>query len=190
MDDLVQNYAAIPQSKRLSLVLLGVICLVGLYWVVFHQDAEDQLGFQRGRLSRETAEMSKKKAYLDNMSKYEARFNELQQNLEHARSVLPDTADVPQLLSQLGNKARQTGLQIDYFEPQGEEDKGFYSEIMFGMRLRGSFHEIAMFIDAVGKMDRIVNVTGISMTSPEAVNQKIIVQGEFTIKTYRFKKDG
>jgi hypothetical protein len=39
-------------------------------------------------------------------------------------------------------------------------------------------------------MDRIVNVTGISMTSPEAVNQKIIVQGEFTIKTYRFKKDG
>ena len=58
------------------------------------------------------------------------------------------------------------------------------------MKLRGSFHEIATFVDAIGKMDRIVNVAGVSMTNPKSVNQKIIVQGAFTIKTYRFKKDG
>ena len=116
------------------------------------------------------------------MAKYEARFKQLQQELAHARSVLPDTADVPQLLSHLGNKAHETGLQIDFFEPQEETDKGFYSEITFGMKLRGSFHEIATFVDAIGKMDRIVDVAGVSMTNPSSVNQKIIVQGLFDFK--------
>ena len=162
--------------------------MCGLYYVLVHQDVEDRLQYANQNFKKKQAQVVKKREYVQNMAKYEARFKQLQQELAHARSVLPDTADVPQLLSHLGNKAHETGLQIDFFEPQEEIDKGFYSEITFGMKLRGSFHEIATFVDAI-EMDRIVNVAGVSMTNPKSVNQKIIVQGAF-IKTYRFKKDG
>jgi type IV pilus assembly protein PilO len=50
----------------------------------------------------------------------------------------------------------------------------------------GSYHEIGNFIDSIGKLDRIINVTDISMTNPKTQNQKIIVQSKFNIKTYRF----
>ena len=39
--------------------------------------------------------------------------------------------DVAQLLSVLGNRARDVGLSIDRFEPLGETTKDFYSEILF-----------------------------------------------------------
>ena len=190
MDDWIETYASTPQSKRYSIAFLVGMVLCCLYYVMVHQDAEDRLRYANQNFKKQQAQVVKKREYVQNMAKYEARFKQLQQELAHARSVLPDTADVPQLLSHLGNKAHETGLQIDFFEPQSVEDKGFYSEIIFGMKLRGSFHEIATFVDAIGKMDRIVNVAGVSMTNPKSVNQKIIVQGAFTIKTYRFKKDG
>lgn len=190
MEDWIEAYANVPQSKRISIALLMAIVVGCLYYVVIHQDAEDRLRYAKQNFKKQQAQVVKKREYVQNMAKYEARFKQLQQELAHARSVLPDTADVPQLLSHLGNKAHETGLQIDVFKPQEEQDKGFYSEITFGMRLRGSFHEIATFVDSIGKMDRIVNVVGISMTNPRSVNQKILVQGAFTIRTYRFKKDG
>ena len=120
------------------------------------------------------------------MTRYEARFNELQSQLDHARDVLPDSPDVAQLLAQLGSKARQVGLDIDYFEPAGEVDQDFFTEILFQMKLRGSYHEIATFIDSIGKMDRIVNVAGITMEAPRTLNQKIVLQAGFVIKTYKF----
>ena len=54
------------------------------------------------------------------------------------------------------------------------------------MAVEGSFHEIGTFIDAVGKMDRIVNVKDIRMTKPETVNSKVVVDSTFSIVTYRF----
>ena len=190
MDDWIEAYASVPQSKRLSMAVLAALVVGALYYVTMHQDAEDRLRYASKNFKKQQAQVVKKREYVQNMAKYEARFKQLQQELAHARSVLPDTADVPQLLSHLGNKARETGLQIDKFVPKEEQDDGFYSEIVFGMELRGSFHEISTFIDSIGKMDRIVNVVGISMTQPKSVNQKILVKGDFTIKTYRFKRDG
>jgi len=93
---------------------------------------------------------------------------------------------VPQLLAQLGNKARQSGLLIQSFEPKGETARDFVSEISFAMAVRGSFHEIATFVASVGKLDRIVNVTGLSMDTPKTVNKKIVVDSKFTLTTYRF----
>ena len=190
MEELIENYANTPPSKRYAIVVALAFGLVAIHYFMFY---DAQLGrkasFER-RLTKQMAEADKKRSYVQNMSRYESRFNELQQNLEHARSVLPDEADVPQLLAQLGNKARHTGLNIDYFEPQGEEPQDFYAEIIFGMKLRGSYHEIATFVDAIGKMDRIVNVAGISMTSPKAVSNKIVLEAEFKIKTYKFLSQG
>ena len=93
---------------------------------------------------------------------------------------------MPQLLAQLDNRARQAGLAISRFEPKGETPKDFYAEINFAMDVRGSYHEIATFIDSVGKLDRIVNVMSIKMDAPVTANQKVVVRSDFTIKAYRF----
>jgi len=102
------------------------------------------------------------------------------------RAQLPDQADVPQLLAQLGARARQSGLSIEEFTPSGEADKGFYFEIPFNVKVTGSFHEISTFIYSVGHMDRIMNVSNLQMQNPRIADSQVSVSAEFTIKTYRF----
>lgn len=190
MEQLIEKYAKIPKQQRFA-IFAGIVAALfaGFYYFLYTETAVrfEQLETKYEKLESERAE---KQAYVDNLAKYEARLNELQQDLSVARAQLPDSADIPQLLAQLGNKARQSGLDIDRFEPRGETVTDFYGELGIAVKVRGSYHEIATFIDSIGKLDRIVNVTDIAMLTPRTVNQKVIVNGTFAVKTYRFiKKD-
>lgn len=186
MDDLIEQYAKVPPGQR----YLGALAIAGiavvLYYSVYYQDQQSRLASLNSRLRNEETKRNEKEAYINNLSQYEARFKQLQEELEHARNILPDKENVPELIAQLGSRARQSGLAIEHFAPISSASFGFYEEIAFTMELRGSYHEISTFVDAVGKMDRIVNVSGLSLLRPKTVNQKIVLDGKFTIKTYRF----
>ena len=186
MDELIARYAKVPVRQRLAVFgVLVALVLVGHYYLVYSGQSQRLLELQTEYTSLET-ERAEKQAYVQNLAMYEARLKENQEQLNRARSQLPDDPDVPQLLAQLGNKGRQAGLEIDRFEPKGESPKDFYAEIIFDMKVHGSYHEIGTFVDALGKLDRILNVTGLAMKDPKTVNQKVVVDAGFTIKTYRF----
>jgi len=189
MDELIERYSKIPPRQRYAMAALIALGLLGGYYYLFHLDQTARLEQLETQYRKIEADRAEKQAYVDNLARYEARLGDLQRNLNAARAQLPDDADVPQLLAQLGNKARQAGLEIDRFQPSGDATHGFYGEIAFAINVRGSYHEIGTFIDALGKLDRIINVSDLSMKNPKTVNQKVVVDGAFTIKTYRFIAD-
>ena len=189
MEELLAKYAKIPERIRYPAALGIFVALIASHFFLVHAGQVDQLAALEEQYRKQEAERAEKRAYADNLPKYEARFSELQQALNTARAMLPDNPDVPQFLAQLGNSARDVGLTIDRFEPRPEAFQDFYAEIGFGVQVHGSYHEVAMFIDQVGKVDRIVNVSDLAMTGPKSENQKIIVQSTFLVKTYRFLSD-
>jgi type IV pilus assembly protein PilO len=186
VDELLARYSKVPIRRRLAAFGGIVVAVLAAHWFLIYSDQATELGNLEEQYTRLEQDRAEKQAYVENLQKYEARLTELQASLNLARSQLPDDPDVPQLLAQLGNKAKQAGLEIDRFEPKGEAPKDFYAEIIFDMKVHGSYHEIGTFLDAIGKLDRILNVTGLSMSNPRSVNQKIVVDCSFTIKTYRF----
>jgi type IV pilus assembly protein PilO len=186
VDKLIELYANTPPRERYAAIGLLVILIAGGFWYFVWSDQADKVTNLEERYRQLESERAEKQAYVDNLAKYEARLNELQESLNQAREQLPDDPDVPQLLAQLDNRARQAGLAISRFEPKGEAAKDFYAEIGFAMDVKGSYHEIASFIDSVGKLDRIVNVMSIKMTEPKTQSQKVVVKSDFTIKAYRF----
>ncbi len=190
MEELLARYAKIPPRQRYGAFGLIVLLMLVGYWFFIHADQSTRLSELEDSYTKLETERAEKQAYVENLQKYEARLNELQNSLNTARSQLPDDPDVPQLLAQLGNKAKQAGLEIDRFEPKGERPQDFYAEIMFDMKVHGSYHEIGTFLDSVGKLDRILNVSSLAMSNPRTLNQKVIVDCAFTVKTYRFLEKG
>lgn len=183
---LLQRYAKIPAQLRRGCFGLTCLALVVVYYFLVHTPQvteEDELMATYTQLQTQQAE---KKAYTDNLTKYEARALALEESLREARNMLPDNASVPEFLAQLSDRAHQSGLSIDGFEPKSERTDEFFAEINFAMKVRGSYHEIVTFIDAVSKLDRIVNIANIKMKQPKTENHKVIVNGEFTLSTYRF----
>lgn len=186
MEDILARYAKIPIRQRIGAFTgIALLILVGHWYFIYSSQAAELASLEE-QYTRVETERAEKQAYIENLQKYEARLNELQQSLTTARTQLPDDPDVPQLLAQLGNKAKQAGLEIDRFEPKGEKPQDFYAEIIFDVKVHGSYHEIGTFLDSVGKLDRILNVSGLSLVNPRTVNQKVLLDCVFMIKTYRF----
>ncbi|NIR47567.1 type 4a pilus biogenesis protein PilO, partial [candidate division KSB1 bacterium] len=67
------------------------------------------------------------------------------------------------LLTSISSLAKDQGLEILRFRPLGEQPKGFYAEVPVQMSLVGSFHDVVMFFDKVGKLPRIVNINNLNI---------------------------
>ena len=189
MEELIERYAKVPRQQRFLGFAVVVLAVIALYWFFVHSSVTSQVQDLRGQknsFERKRVDQTKKKK---DLKLYETKLRELEDELSRARAQLPDSADVAQLISQLGNKGRQSGLLLNRIEPQPEVSKGFYAEIPFNVSLEGSYHEIATFIDSLGKLERIVNVSNISMTQPKLENSKMVLKSNLQVKTYRYAND-
>jgi type IV pilus assembly protein PilO len=52
--------------------------------------------------------------------------------------------------------------------------------------VRGGYHQVATFFDRVGQLDRIVNVSEISMKSPKLEGRSLVVETACSAVTFRF----
>jgi type IV pilus assembly protein PilO len=184
----VEQVSKVPPRQRWSGLAVAVCALIGLHYYFIYSDQDASMGKFTNDYNRLTLERSEKENYARNLTVYESKLNDLQRKLAKAQNLLPDNDDVPALLSTLAQLGERIGLTIDRFEPQPETSKEFYAAIPFKTYVNGGYHDIAMFIDAISKMDRIVNVSNIIMHDPKVVNKKEVVSGEFVLTTYRFLK--
>src|SRR5690606_9642364 len=103
-----------PKQRYVGVALLILAMIGGYYYFVYTAQAASLEKHKREHAKLES-ERAEKQAYVDNMAVYQSRMQQLQQDLDVARIQLPDDADVPALLTDLGEKAKQSGLNILLF---------------------------------------------------------------------------
>jgi type IV pilus assembly protein PilO len=62
----------------------------------------------------------------------------------------------------------------------------FYAEVPVEMQMKGTYHEVALFLDRVKRLDRIVNVGDIHLTKPVLVGDQMMLDASCTTTTFRF----
>src|SRR6185503_1276785 len=85
--------------------------------------------------------------------------------LTNLRAVLPEEKDAGELLRRLQTVASQSNLQIQSFKPSATVTKQLHAEWPINLELLGTYHNLAIFFDRVGKFTRIVNITGVDITA-------------------------
>ena len=108
-----------------------------------------------------------------------------------ARAIkeLPNEREIPELLRRISSIGKKIGLEFLLFQPLPEVPREFYADVPVKLKIEGSFHEVATFFDRIGKLNRIVNIRDISMSSPFERSGKIILTTDGTAVTYRFLSD-
>ncbi|MDT8441836.1 MAG: type 4a pilus biogenesis protein PilO, partial [Desulfuromonadales bacterium] len=69
---------------------------------------------------------------------------------------------------------------------QGEVPKGFFAEVPSQLALEGSYHDIALFAQAVGELSRIVNISNLDLSGPKIVGDRAILKISCKVTTFRF----
>lgn len=166
------------------LVLLGLV-VAGFYFLVYQEQLEE---YQNSKSRRNSVQqqLAKSEKIAKNLPIYKAEYAKLQEELKNALDKLPDKKEIPSLLSNIADLARSQGLDVLRFKPQGETPKGFYAEVPVELKLAGSYHDVALFFDAVGKMKRIVNIQNLKIGGARAIEGRTALAVDCRAITFRF----
>jgi type IV pilus assembly protein PilO len=186
MDELIDKVLKAPPLERWGglAALLVVITILNFFLVVRPELAtlENQAAQQRVL----DTQLQEKSEIAQNLNERRREMDVLQQKLDEALAELPESADLDELLAQLNEIGRKSGLEISAVEPAPEEPAQIYVKIPIKMALTGNYHEVAMFLQSLANLRRIVNVNNIQLGSPTLKSEKVVLNTSFVATTFRF----
>jgi type IV pilus assembly protein PilO len=110
----------------------------------------------------EVARLSPFKAKLDELN---AQADALKVQMEAQKKIVPEEKDVPTLITQVEKESIAAGIEVRRYTPKDIVTKEYYVEVPFEIDVDGPFYSVLNFFDRLQKMERIVNVSHLSMGS-------------------------
>ncbi|MFO7765899.1 MAG: type 4a pilus biogenesis protein PilO [Pelovirga sp.] len=189
MNPKIEKVLNLPAYQRFLILLVIAAALVAAFYFLIYQDL--QLEQQRLAQQRDSAQtvLQRNQRIANNLEAYRADYNNLLAQLEEALDELPLDKEIPALLTKVATLAQEKGLDIVRFRPMAEVPRDFYAEVPVELRLAGSYHQAALFFDAVSKMERIVNIKGLKLGGAKEVEGRTALNIDCSAITFRFLGD-
>lgn len=186
MEQLLDRIAKAPLAAKLGGLVGLVAVITALNFFLVIQPIEDTIAQQQTQQRSLDQQLAEKQEIAQNLNERRREMDVLQQKLDEALTELPETKDIDDLLAQLNDVGKKSGLTINLVQPGGEQPVQFFARIPIKMTVMGNYHEIAMFLQEVSHLRRIVNVSDIKLASPSTSNEKVVLKSDFLATTFRF----
>src|SRR6516164_2326278 len=186
MDEIINRILKAPPLQRWGGLAGLVILITLLTFFLLVRPEYATLEAQAAQQRSHDTQLQEKSEIAQNLNERRREMDVLQQRLDEALAELPESADIDELLAQLNEIGRKSGLEISTVEPAPEESAQIYVKIPIKMALTGNYHEIAMFLQSLANLRRIVNVNNIQLGAPTLRAEKVVLSTSFVATTFRF----
>jgi type IV pilus assembly protein PilO len=178
----------IPLSPRIKLgITVGIILLplVIFYFSYYQPKAKkiETLQQQKVTIAKQLQEVKIKAA---DLALFEKEMAEAETQFLETAALLPKEKEIPKLLKDISALGQNAGLDFLTFKPLADIPKDFYAEIPVTINVRGPYHNMGSFFDQVSKLERIVTVSNIKMSSPKKEGGEMLLNSDCRLVTYRF----
>lgn len=186
----VERVERIKMPYRIVILAGTIILLAGLFvWFIYLPKSE-QIQKARQENQRLETRLNQAKVRARALSKFEAEYAEVEAQFSEALSLLPNTKEIPSLLKTVTQLGTDAQLEFVLFSPQRERPKDFYMEIPVSIQVSGSYHNVAVFFDKVGRMDRIVNILNVDMKPVKDRSTTLTTRCDAVTYRFRGETDG
>lgn len=136
---------------------------------------------------RISADLMKAKQTASRLPQVKEEYEQLSQQWEEAKTLLPTDKEMAELLSQVTVSGQRSGIEFLHFEPKAQVPRDIYVENPIEMKVSGGYHEIGTFLGRVSNLPRIVNVKSIDLknvTNPQDPEAKELVEASLNLAAY------
>ena len=186
MNELFDRFFELESRQRMMAAGAALVLIFGAYWYFVYSGRRAETVQVMAKIADLREQRESKQKLVANISELQETVRELGAQLKEAEAQLPDSKEIPDLLSSVSSAGRDSGLEVISFRQRQEQLKDFYAEVPVDVTVRGNYHEVATFFDRVGKLDRIVNVGDIVMQTPKREGDEMIVDTLCSATTFRF----
>jgi type IV pilus assembly protein PilO len=147
-----------------TLMLTAAIVSGALFYTVF-KSQRDQNDAARVKLQAKLRENAELEAYRPKLVDIERQLANLKQQLEIERRIVPDEKEVDNFMRMVSGEARKSGVEVRRYTSRPYVAKDFYTEVPFEVELDGPYYSMLGFFARLGKVERIVNVSGLLVST-------------------------
>ncbi len=185
----VDSILKLPSSKKI-LILIGILAVVaGFYFYLFFIPAQEELRASRAELDKLMKELNEGRMITRDLEKFKAQLEKLNAELNSALTQLPNEKEIPEILKNISRLGKESNLEFILFKPKNEEPQQFYAKVPIDLVVLGSYHNVGLFFDKIGKLPRIINIVDFNMTRMKETKGKEMdnfIRTSCLITTYRF----
>jgi Tfp pilus assembly protein PilO len=112
------------------------------------------------------AEVEKARKVVGDLARLEAEYERLHDQWLSAQELLPEEKEMPDLLRQVTTAGSRSGVEFALFEPSAPVAHELYTDHPITVTVRGNYHQVGSFMGRLSNLERIVNVSDLSMVQP------------------------
>lgn len=159
-----------PLTKLPLVGQLGVgaglaAAILGAFWYLWWNPAVEQETQKTARLSELQDDIKKLEVTASKLEEFRKEVGALEARLDQLKQYLPPAKETPDLMRKVQYLATQQNLTIKRFNPGATVNKDFYQEYPINVDVEGTFHNLALFFDRLGRMPRLVNAGNVRIRS-------------------------
>ena len=155
---------------------VGVV-LFGLCWWRLYGPMKDHITAQDAQLAELQGKIQEGRAAKQRLPQFREEVHRLELELDKLLRILPARLNTEDLLRRLRALAEQGDLELVRITPGNLTDKDFYSEWPIQIALNGTYHNLALFFDRIGRFSRIINIDNLA------------INADFTAKTFVYREE-
>ena len=162
---MAMNFNELSGLKQWAVVIFGgALVTVALYYTVFKNQSDKNAAAQHA-LQDKVRENNELESYRPKLKDIERQLANLKQQLEIERRIVPDDKAVDAFIETLDAEAVKAGVEVRRYTAKPVAAKEYYSELPFDMEMDGPYYSMLNFFDRVGKLERIVNISGLMVSN-------------------------
>ena len=159
------NFSDISGIKQWGLALgAAALVSVALFFTYFKSQRQANATAQQS-LTAKVEENAQLEPYRPKLADMDRQVANLKQQLEIERRIVPDEKEVDGFMRMMDAEASKAGIELRRYTSKPLAQKEFYTEVPFDLELDGPYYSMLNFFDRVGKLERIVNVSGLLVAS-------------------------
>jgi len=118
------------------------------------------------------------------LPEFEKEVSQLEARLTALSAVLPEEKDAADLLRRMQTVASQSNLTIKSFTPQKVVSKQLHAEWPISLEVDGTYHNLAVFCDRVGKFSRTVNISDLDVKAKNTPDANSTITATLVATTF------
>jgi len=135
----------------------------GVFYYYYEMPVRADMVARQTQLESLRADVTKGLNTAKKLPEFKAQVADLEGRLANLKAILPEEKDAADLLNRMQTVAAQSSMTIKGFKPSPTVTKQLHAEWPITLELEGTYHNLAIFFDRVGKFTRIVNINGLDV---------------------------
>lgn len=153
-------------GRKFGITIGAVLVIAALVGFLVLKPMYEQNGEKDKALKTEKAQIADLKQYENQERSLDTNIEQLKQQLERQRTVVPDEKQADQFIHVLQEQASAAGVEIRRYTAKPVATRDYYSEVPFEIDIDGPYYGVRDFFDRVGRLERIINISNLQMATP------------------------